>query len=49
MFPLGMFGWHENSEIADVLGIEIANVQLNTNMLFQNNENNCCSAILRRR
>jgi hypothetical protein len=43
-----MFGWHENSGITAVLGIGIATVQLNTNMLFQNNENNYCSAILRR-
>jgi hypothetical protein len=34
-----MFGWNENS------GIEITTVQPNANLLFQNSENNYCSAI----
>jgi hypothetical protein len=42
-----MFGWHENSRIAAVFRIEIVTVQPNTNLLFWNSENSCCSAISR--
>jgi hypothetical protein len=46
---MGMFGWHENSEIVIVFIIEIITVQSNANLLFRNSENRCCSAILRGR
>jgi hypothetical protein len=48
-FSMGMFGWHENSGIVVVFGIEIVKVQPNVNPLFRNSENSCCSAIPRGR
>jgi hypothetical protein len=35
-----MFGWVRNSRITAVLGIEIAVVHPNANLLYQNSENN---------
>jgi hypothetical protein len=41
-----MFGWVRNNRIAIVLGIGIAVVYPNTNLLFRNSKNNYYSAIL---
>jgi hypothetical protein len=42
-----IFGWHKNSGMIAVFGIEIIMMQLNSYLLFRNSENNCYFVIPR--